>query len=214
MPISIPHKTRFFQQLRNIFLLSIFLPLLIFTSCKPFGIIPKHYQKDKPFVTKNSIEVKGGKFTKDELIALKSRLNAQLDDSSKINVVDHYFFRHVYNSPAAFDTASAAKSAKNMQSSMLHLGYYRATATYKADTIKRQRQQRVHVHYSIVPDKPTRIDTTSYLLKKNDLQQIALLNAGNSLLKETEPVTKSAVLGEISRLTDIYRNESQWYKLM
>ncbi|MGF2412891.1 MAG: hypothetical protein ACQUYJ_11225, partial [Ferruginibacter sp.] len=201
MPISSPHKTRLFQQLKNIFLLS-----LVLSSC----IVPKKYQKDKPFVTKNSIEVKGGKFTKDELIALKSRLNAQLDDSSTINVVDHYFIRHVYNSPAAFDTASAAKSAKNMQSSMLHLGYYRATAFYKADTIKKHGQQRVHVKYTIAPGKPTRIDTTSYLIRKPDLQQIAQLNAGNSLLKETEPVTKSAVLGEINRLIDIYRNNGYY----
>src|SRR6185295_16740031 len=115
MPISAPLQTRFFQQLRNIFFLS-----LVLSSC----IVPKKYQKDKPFVTKNTIEVKGGKFTKDELIALKSRLNAQLDDSAKINVVDHYFIRHVYNSPPAFDTAYAGRSARNMKASMLHLGYY------------------------------------------------------------------------------------------
>jgi hypothetical protein len=202
MPLSTSLKSGLFKQLRNIFFLS-----LVLSSC----IIPKKYQKDKPFVTRNSIEVKGGNFNKDDLIALKSRLNAQLDDSSKINVVDHYFIRHVYNSPAAFDTTSASKSAKNMQSSMLHLGYYRATASYKADTVKKYGQQRVHVQYTVVPGKPTRIDTTSYLLKKPDLQQIAEQNMDNSLLKETEPVTKAAVLGEISRLVDIYRNNG-YYK--
>jgi len=103
MPISAPLKTRFFQQLRNIFFLS-----LVLSSCT---VLKKH-QKGKSFVTKNSIEVKGGKFTKDELLALKSRLNAQLDDSSKINVVDKLFLWHFYTNPPAFDTSYAAKSAK------------------------------------------------------------------------------------------------------
>ncbi|MGG9962409.1 BamA/TamA family outer membrane protein [Ferruginibacter sp. SUN106] len=202
MPISTPLKTRFFQQLRNIFFLS-----LVLSSCT---ILKKH-QKGKPFVTKNSIEVKGGKFTKDELIALKSRLNAQLDDSSKINVVDKLFFWHFYTNPPAFDTSYASKSAKNMQASMLHLGYYRAQASYKVDTIHAGSQQRIHVQYVVEPGKPTLIDTFSYSLKKPDLQQIAQVNIDKSLVEENKPVTKAAVLGEISRLVDIYRNNG-YYK--
>ena len=83
----------------------IFMVSLLTSSC----IIPRKYQKDKPFVTKNHIEVKGGKFTKDERTSLKQRLNAQLDDSSKIKVVDKYFIRHIYNSPAAYDSGSAIR---------------------------------------------------------------------------------------------------------
>ncbi len=203
MPLSTFPKSRLFQQLKNIFFLS-----LVLSSC----IVPKKYQKDKPFVTSNSIEVKGGNFNRDELIALKSRLNAQLDDSSKINVVDHYFIRHVYNSPAGFDTASAAKSAKNMQSSMFHLGYYRASASYLADTIKKHGQQRVSVKYTVEPGKPTLIDTINYYLKQTDLQQLANENMKGSLLEEEKPVTKAAVLGEITRLIDLYKNNG-YYKI-
>jgi outer membrane protein insertion porin family len=191
-----------FKQIRNIFFLA-----LVLSSC----IVPKKYQKDKPFVTSNTFEVKGGNFNRDELIALKSRLNAQLDDSSKINVVDHYFIRHVYNKPAVFDTASAAKSAKNMQSSMFHLGYYRAKASYQADTVKKNDQIRVRVKYTVEPGKPTLIDTINYYLKKPDLQQLANENMQGSLLKEAKPVTKTAVLSEISRLVDLYKNNG-YYK--
>ncbi|MFM2326109.1 MAG: hypothetical protein RIR31_311 [Bacteroidota bacterium] len=197
MPISARFKTSFFQQLKNIFFLSLAL-----SSC----IVPKKYQKDKPFVTKNNIEVKGGSFTKDELIALKSRLTAQLDDSSEINIVDHYFVRHVYNNPAAFDTASAAQSARNMKASMLHIGYYNSAAHYFADTIKVNDQQRVHVDYIVEPGKATIIDTVRYNLQKSDLQQLTLQNLDKSLLQKGKPVTKAAVLGEISRLVDLYRN--------
>jgi outer membrane protein insertion porin family len=202
MPISAQLHTRFFQQLRNIFFLSVVL-----SSC----IVPKKYQKDKPFVTKNTIEVKGGKFTNDELIALKSRLNAQLEDSAKINVVDHYFIRHVYNSPPAFDTAYAGRSARNMRASMLHLGYYSAGDSFHVDTIKQNKQLRVHVKYIIEPGKPTLIDTMSYNLRKPGLQQIAMLNMNNSLVQEGKPVTRAAVLGEISRMVEIYHN-SGYYK--
>jgi outer membrane protein insertion porin family len=203
MPISAPHKTSFFQLLKNIFFLS-----LVLSSC----IVPKKYQKDKPFVVKNSIEVKGGNFTKDEKIALKSRLNAQLDDSSKVNVVDKYFIRHVYNKPPVFDTASAAKSAKNMKASMLHLGYYWATVTYQSTIDTVHKQQRVNVKYIVEPGKPTIIDTMSYRLRKPDLQQLTLQNINNSLLEEGKPVTKAAVQGEIGRLVDLYRNNG-YYKI-
>ncbi len=202
MPVSTSLKFMFFQQIRNIFFLS-----LVLSSC----YIPKKYQKDKPFVIKNRIEVKGGNFTKDELIALKSRLNAQLDDSSKINVIDKLFFLHYYNKPAVFDTASAAKSARNMKSSMLHLGYYRANAIFTADTIKVNKQQRVQVKYFIEPGKSTVIDTISYDLKKIDLQQLTMANLDKGLLKEGKSVTKAAILGEMSRLVELYRNNG-YYK--
>jgi len=202
MPVSTSLRSRFFQLLKNVFFLT-----LVLSSC----IVPKKYQKDKPFVTSNSIEVKGGNFNRDERTALKSRLNAQLDDSSKINVVDHYFIRHVYNTPPVFDTASAAQSAKNMKASMLHIGYYRAIASYHADTSKTNDQLRVHVQYIVEAGKPTLIDTVSYFLRRPDLQQLANKNMDKSLLEKGKPATKANILGEISRLVDLYRNNG-YYK--
>ena len=120
------NKYRFLQQLKY----TLFICLLI-SSCT----IPKKYQKGKPFITKNNIEVKGGNFSKEERATLKQRLNAQLDDSSRINTIDKYFIRHIIVSPPAYDSNSASKSARNMETSMLHLGYYKAKANFKADTI-------------------------------------------------------------------------------
>ena len=184
----------------------IFICLFI-SSCT----IPKKYQKGKPFITKNNIEVKGGNFTKEERATLKQRLNAQLDDSSKINVIDKYFIRHVIVSPPAYDSNSAEKSTRNMETSMLHLGYYKAQAVFDADTIQSGDQQRVHVNYSIQVNKPTLIDTFIYILRKPDLQKLAQENIDKSLIKKGKPVTKAAVLGELSRLVDLYRNNG-YYK--
>ncbi len=173
--------------------------------------IPKKYQKGKPFITKNNIEVKGGNFTRDERATLRQRLNAQLDDSSRINVIDKYFIRHVIVSPPAYDTNAAARSASNMETSMYHLGYYKASAGFKADTFTYGDQQRVHVSYTVEVGKPTLIDTFSNILRRPDLQKLAMENLDKTLIKKKEPVTKAAVLGELSRLVDVFRNNG-YYK--
>ena len=202
MPVNPLFKYNHLVQLNLIVFICLFV-----SSC----IIPKKYQKDKPFITKNIIEVKGGKFTKDERTTVKQRLNAQLDDSSRINVIDKYFIRHVIMSPPAYDSNSSAKSARNMETSMLHLGYYKAKASFVADTNLVNDQQRVHVKYTVEVNKPTLIDTFSYILRKPDLQKLAVENIDKSLIKKGEPVTKAAVLGELNRLVNLYRNNG-YYK--
>jgi outer membrane protein insertion porin family len=185
---------------------SIFICFLI-ASCT----VPKKYQKGKPFITKNNIEVKGGNFSKEERATLKQRLNAQLDDSSRINIIDKYFIRHVIVSPPAYDSNSAATSARNMETSMLHLGYYNAKATFSADTVNSGNQQRVHVSYIVEVNKPTLIDTFSYIMRRPDLQKLAVENIDKTLIKEGKPVTKAAVIGELGRLVELYRNNG-YYK--
>ncbi|MFZ1307013.1 MAG: hypothetical protein WAR80_14310, partial [Ferruginibacter sp.] len=185
---------------------TIFICLFI-ASCT----IPRKYQKDKPFVAKNKIEVKGGNFSKEERAALRQRLNAQLDDSSRIKVIDKLFFWHILVSPPVYDSNSAAKSARNMETSMLHVGYYKAKATFSADTVNSGNQQRVQVSYIVEVNKPTLIDTFSYIMRKPDLQKLAVENIDNTLIKEGKPVTKAAVIGEINRLVELYRNNG-YYK--
>ena len=205
MFLKIPDKTSLHK------LSACFLLCGIFLSACNWFTIPRKYPKDKPFVFKNSIEAKGGNFTKDERSQLKQRLNAQLDDSSRINTKDSWIFLHYIERPPAYDSASAGRSARNMEASMLHLGYYKARAGYRADTIVKENQRRVHVFYSVETGKPTLIDTVRYILRRPDLQEIALQNVDKSLLKKGDPVTKATVLGEISRLVNLYRNNG-YYK--
>ncbi|MEP7256217.1 MAG: BamA/TamA family outer membrane protein [Ferruginibacter sp.] len=202
MPVNPLNRYRLLQHLKNI----LFISLLI-SSCT----IPRKYQKGKPFITKNSIEVKGGNFNKEERATLKQRLNAQLDDSSTINTIDKYFIRHIIVAPPAFDSNSAVQSTRNMETSMLHLGYYKAKADYHADTIRAGDQQRVHVKYTVQVNKPTLIDTVSYILRRPDLQLLAEQNVDKTLLKPGKPVTKAAVMGELGRLVELYRNNG-YYK--
>ncbi|MBL7703267.1 MAG: BamA/TamA family outer membrane protein [Ferruginibacter sp.] len=185
----------------------VFLIFIFIASCT----VPRKYQEGKPFVTQNNIEVKGGNFSKEERATLKQRLNAQLDDSSRIKVIDKFLFWHVIMAPPAYDSSSAERSARNMETSMLHVGYYKATANFNADTIERGDQQRVKVNYTVEVNKPTLIDTFSYIMRRPDLQKIAVDNISKTLIKKGEPVTKAAVLGELNRMVDLYRNNG-YYK--
>lgn len=202
MALTTWHTTRLIKSLKGTLIFLLFL-----SACT----IPRKYQKGKPFVAKNSIEVKEGNFNSDERNALKSRLNAQLDDSSKITTKDALFILHYIDKPPAYDSNSAALSAQNMQASMLHIGYYRSKATFKADTIKVHGEPGVHVHYTMVAGRPTLIDTVSYVLRRPDLQELAIKNLDKSLFVEGKPITKAAVLGEMARLVDLYRNNG-YYK--
>lgn len=209
-------KTKYLRGLKNLFFLS-----LILASCTT----PRKYQKNKPFLYKNTIDINGGKFNNEERNIAKQRLYGQLEDSAQVNVKDLLFVIHYVERPAVYDTAFTYQSARNMIGSMYHLGYYQATYTVAIDTVHRkalkryklfkwgiEKQQRVTVKYTIDAGNPTLIDTIIYRLKIPDLQFLADSSKPASLLNENTPVNKTNILGEINRLVDLYRNNG-YYKL-
>lgn len=190
-------------------LLYIVITALFFSSC--YSV--RNYQKNKPFVFKNTIEINGGNFNKDERSSLKQRMYSQLDDSMKVIVKDVFFIRHVIKDPPppAYDSAYAGISAGNMKNTLLHLGYYGAKASFEADTIVVGDQRRVTVHYKVDAGNPTLIDTFSYRLKYPELQQLATSTKKETVLEKGTPITRDAVLTEITRLVELYRNNG-YYK--
>jgi hypothetical protein len=151
--------------------------VFIFSSCT----IVRKYQKNKPFVYANNINLNIDGVTSDEKVIIKSRLNTQLDDSSKVKVKDVAFLLHYIDRPPVFDTISASASADNMQSSMINLGYYNAKTTYKyiIDSAKKE-QKRVITTYEVEAGKRTLIDTFAYLIDKPELQQLAVQSKDES----------------------------------
>src|SRR6478672_12156665 len=109
----------------------------ILQSC--FGKIVKKAPKSGPYLFKNTIEVKGGNFTKTERSDLESRLYVQLDDSSTLKTKDKYLVLHYLISPPRYDSTSSGVSARNIEGSLFHLGYYNAHVIFKADTSKNRR---------------------------------------------------------------------------
>ena len=202
------------NRLKIILLLSLFA-----SSCTTV----KNYQQNKPFVFKNNIEINGGIFSKDERNSLRQKMITQLNDSSKVVVNDVFFIFHKIKYAPAYDSGYSAVSAKNLRNTLLHLGYYQAKDTFSADTAKGtyyvsrkwiprfEKNKRVTVKYTITAGNPTIIDTFSYKLKKPEFQLMAEYTKDKSLIKENEPVTKANVLGEISRLVELFRNNG-YYK--
>ncbi len=185
--------------------------LVFLTSCTSsrFSALTniKKPPENKVYLVKNSFEVKGGNFNKLEKEAVIQRLEGQLDDSSKLTTRSEWILLTKIIRPPAYDSGYSGISAKNMQASMFHLGYYDAKVTFKADTNRHQ----VHVTYIAEAGRPTLIDTVSYRLRSPDLQALALGARRQALLIKNRPVTKLAVLGEIGRLVDTFRNNG-YYK--
>ena len=205
MSVKIQDNIKFGRYLKALFFLSI-----VMTSCYT---LPHKYPKNKPFVSPislNSIEVKGD-FSKEDKNAIKLRLFSQLTDSLKVKVNDYLFVLHHIKTPIAYDSIYAFNSAKNMKASMIHLGYYRAKAEFKADTVKTGQMRRVALRFIVTAGPPTLIDTISYNLKRPLLQQLSDSTQQQSLLKVKEPITKANVLDEIARLVALYRNNG-YYK--
>jgi outer membrane protein insertion porin family len=199
------HKMNLFRFKYIIFL------LVLISSCT----IIKNAPKNKPYLVKvPTPEIIGGQFTKAEKKVVQQRLLNQLDDSSKVNYVDKLGVFHILKNPVAYDSVYSQISARNMQAIMFHLGYYNAKVKDTAYFKKNQ----VTVKYTVTAGNPTLIDTVSYRLKIPELQSIAvnsrdvaILSKINQTTKKQNPVTKTAVLAEISRLVDSFRNNG-YYK--
>ena len=186
------------------------LVVTAFFSCT----IPRKYQKNKPFVFDNKIELSGlGTLSPNERNDIRQRLGSQLDDSLRVTTRDFLFLIHVLKRPAVFDTQYAAQSARNMQNSLIHLGYHRARVRWEADTSFQNNgtRQPVTTRFQVFPGEPVRIDSFRYSLSNPDLQQLALTSAKLSPLRKGNPVTKTDVQGEIGRLVDLFRNNG-YYK--
>ena len=197
-----PDQNKMTTFLRNLFFLS-----LLLSSCT----IPRKFQQGKPFLFENTINIKGGNFNKDQRNSLNQKLYGQLDDSAKVNTKDFLFLLHFINQPPAYDSNYAAISARSMKGSLVHLGYYSAEVDFEADTSAVGNQQRVAVKYTVTAGNPTLVDTISYRLKQPELQQLAIDTRSKSYLAKGKPVSKSDILGEISRLVELYRNNG-YYK--
>ena len=180
----------------------VIITFLLFTSCT----FVRKYQKNKPFVYKNNIVLNIDNVTPDDKVIIKSRLSTQLDDSSKVKIKDVAFILHYIDRPPSFDTLASRRSADNMQTSMVNLGFYsaRSTFSYAVDSQVHKRQYRVTTTYQVYAGRRTLIDTFAYLLNKPELQQLALDTKSQSPLQKGSPITKAAISSEENRLVDLY----------
>ncbi len=182
------------------------LLLVVSYSCTSIKIV-RHPPAKKPFLVENQFELKGGNFTTVEKELVLERLSNQVTDSAEVDLRSPVFFIDILNRPKSYDTAYSNESAKNMEAAMFQLGYYKAVATYRADTTK----EKVRVKYTVQAGPQTLVDTLAYKLSRPDLQALANESKIESFLKKGDPISKVGVLGESARLVDTFRNNG-YYK--
>lgn len=177
------------------------LCLVMAASCT----IVKNYPSRKPFVYKTNININGN-FSSDSTAILTSRLRTQLDDSMRARSVSKLFYS-VLKKPPVYDPANADKSVVFMRALLVSMGYFKDTITYNAviDTVD-QNQYRTTVSFKVTPGKLVRLDSISYNIKQQELQNLATGSQKESLLKKGEPFAKSTISLELDRLTELYRN--------
>lgn len=202
-------QVRFFASHRWIILFSSLLFFVV--SCT----IPKKYQKDKPFVYKTNVSITQDLPTS-EKTELKAGLLNQLDDSLKVRTVLAFGFPNLFynrlSRPPVFDTVNVGKSKSFMTALLSANGYLNPviTDTFTIDTVKNQ--QRVTVDFFVIPGKVFRIDSIGYSLVTPELQQLALQNINNSLLRKGEAYDLQKISGELDRLLRIFRDNG-YYKI-
>jgi outer membrane protein assembly factor BamA len=165
----------------------------------------KHYQPGKPFVYKTNINLTGN-FSKAEKDALKSRLKDQLDDSMKARSVSKVFW-NVMKSPPLFDSSNVDKSILSMEALLKSLGYFSDSISFN-DTIKvvNADEHRTTVDFNVKPGKQVTLDSISYNIQQEELQNITLEHKKESFIKKGGPFAIAPISLELDRLVDLYRN--------
>ena len=179
-----------------------FILIIVLHSCTVVRKAP-----DRPYIIRNTVEVKGGNFSRSEKTAVEQRLENQIDDSASVTSTTSFFLFNTIKRPNVYDSVYAAISAVNMRASMFNLGYYNASANYNADTSGKK----VYVKYTVEAGRPTLIDTVTYRLRRADLQGMIMASRDKAILQKNNPITKGGVTGEIARLVDTFRNNG-YYK--
>lgn len=188
---------------------SLFMALVIvwLSSCT---VVPKNYPKNTPFVYEYNINVEGN-LTTEEKERIESGLKNQLDDSIRVRTVNKFFYRGinrpVLENPPAFNTGSADRSVIFMRALLNSLGYFRDSITY--DTIVKvvgTDQFRTTVNFTVKPGKVVTLDSVGYNIQQQELQNIAIANINQSLIKKGNPFAKAIISQELDRLVDLYRN--------
>lgn len=176
--------------------------------------VPKKYQAGKPFVYEVHIKVDGN-LKPSEKQDLELRLNNQLDDSLRTQVVSYAGIYRKLVSPPVFDSINVRRSVGFMVALLNSIGYYapaiKDTFSTKVVRSKKGEQDRVTVNFHVRPGKQLKFDSIGYDLHTPALQALALQSQSQSLLKKGEPYSKGIISSELDRLIEIFRNNG-YYK--
>jgi outer membrane protein insertion porin family len=192
--------------------------MLVMSAC----VVPKDFQKNKPFVYKTEIKVSGD-LPNDQREDLVIKLNNQLDDSLRVRTVTGLtiappFFRQKLSHPPVFDSANLVRSVGFMIDLMNSIGYYAPVIkdTFEIDTLKKnnvsKREMRTTIKFNVSIGKNLKFDSIGFALTTPSLQNLTIKTKDQSLLKKGNPYSKQIVSAELDRLVDLFRNNG-YYKI-
>ena len=178
------------------------LCLLLIASC---STIVKSYPANKPFVYKTNINITGN-ISSDTAAMIASRLKGQLDDSMRARSVSKVLWS-VMKKPPVYLNENAEKSRVYMKALLGSMGYFRDTINFDTTVnIVKGDQYRTTVTFDVKPGKVVRIDSFSYNIKQQDLQEITIANQKDALVKKGDPFAKGPISSELDRLVELFRD--------
>ena len=178
------------------------LCLLLIASC---STIVKSYPANKPFVYKTNINITGN-ISSDTAAMIASRLKGQLDDSMRARSVSKVLWS-VMKKPPVYLNENAEKSRVYMKALLGSMGYFRDTINFDTTVnIVKGDQYRTTVTFDVKPGKVVRIDSFSYNIKQQDLQEITIANQKDALVKKGYPFAKGPISSELDRLVELFRD--------
>ncbi|MEZ5028702.1 MAG: hypothetical protein R2765_07940 [Ferruginibacter sp.] len=121
----------------------IIIKIFCYSPASSSALVPSpKIKKANPSSLKTVSKLREGKFSKEESGPAKTKsLNAQLDDSSRITTVTKYFIRHVIISPPLLIPHRQQNRPVIWKPNATSC-YYKAHASYTADTLQVGDQQR------------------------------------------------------------------------
>jgi len=182
--------------------------LFLIASC---AVLPRDYPKNTPFVYEYNINIEGD-LPKEEKAKLQTGLKNQLDDSIRVRAVRKPFYRFRFNQPVlekppVYESSNADKSVIFMRSLLNSLGYFRDSIHYDTTLqVVKDDQYRTTVNFTVIPGEVVRLDSVSYHIKQEELQQITAANMDEALVKKGDPFARATISQELDRLAELYRN--------
>src|SRR4051794_19805557 len=152
----------------------------------------KNYQPHKPFVYQYKISI-NGKFTTVQKKQLSEQLVQQLDDSIRIEKQRKLLFWTTLKNPPKYDSINSDKSVISMHALLNSLGYYRDTISYDTTLKVVEDQYRTTVNFKVNPGIIIKLDSVTYKLANDSLQQITMQSLEQSLLKKGQPFAKPLI---------------------
>jgi outer membrane protein insertion porin family len=141
---------------------------------------------------------------------LVERLNNQLDDSLRTNIISYAGVVKILDAPAAFDSVNVGRSILFMSSLLKSIGYYAPAIrdSVRIDTVRDQ--HRVTVDFQVRPGKKLIFDSVGFDLSSPVLEQLARQTADKSLLKKDKPYSKQVLSDELDRLVELFHNNGYY----